>query len=176
MRGKSWCKTSLLSTHSTDDQNWKKDVWCHFKALLVQWNDKSTRNSAYFQETVGRLVNCCGDNESLSMIESIFHNVTAFCLSKSTLFTPPREVFTGFNGPTYSLCNYPSVLVRFYLAGVSRTQQLIPAQFHSGLDKKSGDYSEEKLGYCHLLQHVVYSVMYSQSFVWILQPPSDQVL
>ena len=88
----------------------------------MQWNDKSTRNSAYFQDTAGRLVNCWGDNESISLIESIFHNVTAFCLSKSTLFTRLWGVFTGFNGPTYSLCNCPSVLVRFYLAGASSHQ------------------------------------------------------
>lgn len=59
----------------------RKDVWCHFKALLDQWNDKSTRISAYFQETAGRLFNCWGDNESVSLMESIFHNVAAFCLS-----------------------------------------------------------------------------------------------
>lgn len=77
---------------------------------------------SYFQETLGRLANCWGDNESISEIESIFHNVTAFCLSKSTFFTLPREVFKDFNGPTHSLCNCPSVLVRSYLAGVSSQQ------------------------------------------------------
>ena len=55
-----------------------KHVWCHFKALVVQWNDESARNSAYFQETVGWLANCWRDNESISVIKSCFHNATAF--------------------------------------------------------------------------------------------------
>lgn len=113
---------------------------------------KSTRNSAYSQETAGRMVNCRGDNESISMIEYIFHNVTAFCLSKSTLFTLPWD----FNGPTYSLWNCPSVLPGFCLAGVS-SQQLHNNSSQLSCTQEWTE-SQEELGFWHLLQHRVYSV------------------
>lgn len=112
----------------------KKDVWCHFKALLAQWDDKSTRNSAYFQETVGRLANCWWNNESISVIKSSFHNVTAF-VRQNPPFSYSHGKCSDFNCCTCSLCNCPSLLVLFYMAGVS-TQQLRnnSFQFPSGLN------------------------------------------
>lgn len=123
----------------------EKGVWCHFKALLVQWNDKSTRNSAYFQETRGPLANCWKDNESISVIESIFHNVRAFCLSKLP-FYHCRGMCSDFSGPTNSLCKCPSVLGRFRVAGV-RSQNLQNKLYQLVFAEKWTKSLVEKLGF-----------------------------
>ncbi len=96
----------------------------------------------------------------------IFQNVTAFCLSKSTLLHCYEECSEALTAPFILYVIALLVLVWFYLTGVSsqrlrNNSQQIPAQLHSGLDKKSGNYSVEKFGFFfHRKQHVVYPVTY----------------
>lgn len=130
--------TRLLSTHSTDDQIW--DVWCHFKALLDQWNDKSTRISAYFQETAGRLFNCWGDNESVSLMESFFHNVAAFCLSDLA--------FSLGYGKCSNAQMTPVILCQIGLDLAGATSKQLHENWSQLRFNQSNGFSAAKLGFC----------------------------
>lgn len=118
-------ETRLLSTHSTNDQNWKKKKRClmpfqsSFASMKWQVHKEFSLLLEKTQEgwlTAGEIM------KASHRFNHIFQNVTAFLFVEIYPFTLLWGVFTGFHGPTYSLCNCPLGLVWFYLAGVSSQQ------------------------------------------------------